>query len=208
MSRSMPGHATVGRAAAGLLLTAVVVLLAACAGSSAVSPAASAAPVVTPGGSDDGNGGFAKSAKLEATLPTTANGVTLTTGSTNVLQLYTTGNATVNLLTTFSVDLGVPPAQIGAAAAVDATGGTIQMVAGQFAGQTSAALQAEFEKVAKGVDPKVTLANTTIGGKQVTTATYPSSQTGPVIGYIIGDTIYITQSAVPATAEDAIKQLP
>ena len=36
------------------------------------------------------------SKKLEATLPTTVGGVTLTTGSINVLQLYTTGNPTTN----------------------------------------------------------------------------------------------------------------
>jgi hypothetical protein len=208
MNRAMPSRVTGGRTFASVALVSAVALFAACGASTVATPGASTPVVVNPGGSDAANNGFAKSAKLEATLPQTANGVALTTGSTNVLQLYTTGNVALNLLTTFSADLNVPPAQIGAAAAIDATGGTIQMVAGQFTGQTSAALQTEFEKVATTTDPKVTLANTTMGGKQVTTATFPGSQTGPVIGYITGDTIYITQSAVPATAEDAIKQLP
>ncbi len=109
------------------------------------------------------------------------------------------------MTTTFSLDLNVPPAQIGA---VDATGGTIQIVAGQFAALTSAALRAEAEKVATKTDPKVTLANTTIGGKQVTPATFLSSPLGPTISYITRDMICIIQSAVPATAEDALQQLP
>ncbi len=208
MSRSMPRAARARRVLAGVLALAAAGLIAACSSSAAVSPAASVPVAVAPGGSDDGNGGFAKSAKLEATLPQTANGVALTTGSTNVLQLYTTGNQTVNVLTIFSSDLGVPPASIGAAAAVDATGGTIEIIAAQFAGQTPAALQAEVEKYAKQVDPGVTLANTTIGGKSVTTATFPKSQAGPIIAYITGDTLYLIQSPVPATAEDALKQLP
>ena len=62
--------------------------------------------------------------------------------------------------------------------------------------------------MAKGVDPNVTLANTTIGGKSVTTATYPNSKTGPVIAYVTGDTLYLVQSSDPALAEDALKQLP
>jgi hypothetical protein len=208
MNRSTTSSSVVGRSAAGFLLSALVALVAACSGSSTGTGGASSPVVVNPGGSDDGNGGFAKSAKLEATLPKSANGVALTTGSINVLQLYTTGNTAANFLTVFSTDLGVPPAQIGAAAAADVTGGTIQIVAGQFAGQTSAALQTEIEKMARQSDSKVTLANTTIGGKQVTTATYPTSQAGPIISYITGDTIYLIQSPVPATAEDALKQLP
>ena len=211
MNRSTSHHATVGRSVAALLSISLVALVAACGGSSATAPAASAPAVVSPGGSPGGSdtfGGFAKSAKLEGTLPQTANGVALTTGSLNVIQFYATGYTAANFLTVFSSALGVPPSQIGVAAAVDASGGTIEIIAGQFVGQTSAALQSEIEAYAKQTDPNVVLANTTIGGKSVTTATFPSSHAGPTISYITGDTIYLIQSPVPATAEDALKQLP
>ena len=189
------------------LAAAATIVVTACGGTStATSPPSSTGPgaSVAPGGS---GGDFATSAKLEATLPTTVGGVALQTGSINVLQLYTTGNATANILTLFTAGLGVSPAQVGVAAAADSDG-KIQILAAEFNGVTSAAIQAQVEAVAKGVDPNVTLANTTIGGKAVTTATYPNSKTGPVIAYVTGDTLYIVQSSDPALAEDALKQLP
>jgi hypothetical protein len=133
--------------------------------------------------------------------------VTLTTGSLDVLQLYSSGNQTANLLTLMGVGLGVSPAQVGAAGAAD-TGGKIQIAAAQFSGVSSSAIQTQIEAVAKQVDPGVTLANTTIGGKSVTTATFPGSHTGPVVAYITGDTLYLVQSSDPALTEDALKQLP
>ena len=117
------------------------------------------------------------------------------------------GNPTANILTLFVAGLGVTPAQVGVAAAVDPDG-KIQILAAEFNGVSSSAIQAQVEAVAKGVDPSVTLANTTIGGKSVTTATFPGSKTGPVISYITGDTLYLVQSSDPALAEDALKQLP
>ena len=60
----------------------------------------------------------------------------------------------------------------------------------------------------QGRRPQVELANTTIGGKSVTTATYPNSHTGPVVAYVTGDTLYLLQSSNPALVEDALKQLP
>ena len=89
------------------------------------------------------------------------------------------GNTAANFLTVMIAGLGVSPAQVGVAAAAD-PGGQIQIAAGQFNGVSSAAIQTQVETVAKANDPNVTLANTTIGGKSVTTATYPSSHTGPV----------------------------
>jgi ABC-type glycerol-3-phosphate transport system substrate-binding protein len=150
---------------------------------------------------------FAESAQLEATLPTSVGGVTLQTGSLNVLNLYLNGNTAANFLTVMIAGLGVSPAQVGVAAAAD-SGGQIQIAAGQFNGVTSAAIQTQIETVAKAQDPNVTLANTTIGGKSVTTATYPNSHTGPVVAYVTGDTLYLLQSSNPALVEDALKQLP
>jgi hypothetical protein len=103
--------------------------------------------------------------------------------------------------------LGVSPAQVAAAAAAD-SGGKIQIVAAQFSGASSSAIQTQIEAVAKQVDPNVTLANSTVGGKSVTTATFPGSHTGPVVAYITGDTLYLVQSSDPALTEDAVKQLP
>ncbi len=195
--------------AAGLVLTALV-LVAACGGSS-TSPGVSSVPsIALPSGGDggsDGNGGFASSKQLEATLPTNVNGVMLTTGSINVLQLYTTGNTALNTLTVFSAGLGTNPAQVAVAAAADPDG-KIQIIGAQFQGQTSAAIQAEVETVAKQTDPNVVLANTTIGGKPVTTATFPNDHDGPTYTYVTGDTLYILQSADPALIEAALKQLP
>ena len=188
---------TIGpRLAGGALVLAVIV--AACGGSSTPSvgiPTAVAIP------------SFAESAQLEATLPTSVGGVTLQTGSLNVLALYTGGNTAANFLTIMIAGLGVSPSQVGVAAAAD-TGGQIQIAAGQFNGVTSSAIQTQVETVAKAADPSVTLANTTIGGKSVTTATYPNSHTGPVVAYITGDTLYLLQSSNPALVEDALKQLP
>lgn len=197
-------------ATAGLVLTALL-LLVACGGSSA-SPGASSGPSIAlpSGGGDggsDGNGGFASSKQLEATLPTNVNGVMLTTGSINVLQLYTTGNTALNTLTVFSAGLGTNPAQVAVAAAADPDG-KIQIIGAQFQGQTSAAIQAEVETVAKQTDPKVVLASVTIGGKPVTTATFPNDHDGPTYTYVTGDTLYILQSADPALVEAALKQLP
>jgi hypothetical protein len=103
--------------------------------------------------------------------------------------------------------LGVSPTPVAAAAAAD-TGGKIQIVAAKFGGATSSAIQAQIEAVAKKVDPNVTIANATMGGKSVTTATFPGSHTGPVVAYITGDTLYLVQSSDPALTEDALKQLP
>jgi hypothetical protein len=176
----------------------LAVIVGACGGSSTPSvviPTAVAIP------------SFAESAQLEATLPTSVGGVTLQTGSLNVLALYTTGNSAANFLTVMIAGLGVSPSQVGVAAAAD-SGGQIQIAAGQFSGVTSSAIQTQVETVAKAADPSVTLANTTIGGKSVTTATYPNSHTGPVVAYITGDTLYLLQSSNPALVEDALKQLP
>lgn len=194
--------------AAGLVLTALV-LLAGCGGSSAPPAASSLPSIALPSGDDgsDGNGGFASSKQLEATLPTNVNGVMLTTGSINVLQLYTTGNTALNTLTVFSAGLGTNPAQVAVAAAADPDG-KIQIIGAQFQGQTSAAIQAEVEKVAKQTDPNVVLASVTIGGKPVTTATFPNDHDGPTYTYVTGDTLYILQSADPALIEAALKQLP
>ncbi len=198
---------TAGRRVGLALVATLAVLVTACGGSSTPTTAPSSAGPgisIAPGGS---GADFAKSAKLEATLPTSVGGVTLQTGSINVLQQYTTGNQTTNLLTLMSAGLGVSPAQVGVAAAAD-TDGKIQILAAEFNGVSSSAIQAQVETVAKSVDPGVTLANTTIGGKSVTTATFPGSKTGPVISYITGDTLYLVQSSDPALAEDALTQLP
>ncbi len=190
-------------AAAGVVL-AFAATVAGCGGSSASTGAPALPSVAAPSGD---NSGFATSKQLEATLPTSVGGVTLTTGSLNVLQLYSSGNQTANFLTLMVTGLGVSPAQVGAAAAAD-PGGKIQIVAGQFNGVASSAIQAQVEAVAKQVDPNVTLASSTVGGKQVTTATFPGSHTGPVVAYITGDTLYLVQSSDPALTEDAVKQLP
>jgi len=189
------------RFAAGVLV-GLAIVLSACGGS---SPTPASGQVSLPPGSQ--NVEFAESAKLAATLPTNVGGVALQTGSLNVLQLYTSGNSAANILTLFVAGLGVSPAQVGVAAAADPDG-KIQIIAAEFNGVTSSAIQAQAEAVAKSVDPNVTLANTTIGGKAVTTATYPNSHTGPVIAYITGDTLYLVQSSDPALAEDALTQLP
>ena len=191
-------------AAAGVVL-AIAGAVAGCGGSSASTGASSLPSVALPGGSNAG--GFATSKQLEATLPTSVGGVALTTGSLDVLQLYTTGNTAANTLTLFVTGLGVTPAQVAAAGAAD-SGGKIQIVAAQFNGVSSTAIQAQVEAVAKQVDPNVALANATIGGKSVTTATYPGSHTGPVVAYVTGDTLYLVQSSDPALVEDALKQLP
>lgn len=195
---------TAGRRVGLALVATLAVLVTACGGSSTPTTAPSITGSIAPGGS---GGDFATSAKLEATLPTSVGGVTLQTGSINVLQQYTTGNQTTNLLTLLIAGLGVSPAQVGVAAAAD-TDGKIQILAAEFNGVSSSAIQAQVETVAKSVDPGVTLANTTIGGKSVTTLTFPGSKTGPVISYITGDTLYLVQSSDPALAEDALKQLP
>ena len=188
-----------------VLGAAIAIIAGACGGSAATG---SAGPTSVPSVAlPSGGGDFATSAKLEATLPTSVGGVALTTGSINVLQLYTTGNTAANILTLFGTGLGVPPSQIGVAGAAD-SGGKIQIIAAQFSGVASTAIQAQVEAVAKQVDSKVALANTTIGGKPVTTATYPGSQTGPVVAYVTGDTLYLIQSSDPALVEDALKQLP
>jgi hypothetical protein len=187
-----------------VLGAAIALIAGACGGSAATG---STGPTVPSVALPSGGGDFATSAKLEATLPTSVAGVALTTGSINVLQLYTTGNTAANILTLFVTGLGVSPAQVGVAGAVD-SGGKIQIIAAQFNGVASTAIQAQVEAVAKGVDPNVALANTTIGGKPVTTATYPGSQTGPVVAYVTGDTMYLIQSSDPALVEDALKQLP
>jgi hypothetical protein len=198
---------TSGRRVGLALVAALAVLVTACGGSSTPTTApSSTGPGIStvPGG----NGGdFAQSAKLEATLPDSVGGVALQKGSLNVLQFYTGGNSAANILTLFIAGLGVTPAQVGVAAAVDPDG-KIQILAAEFTGVTSEAIQAQVETVAKGIDPNVTLANTTIGGKPVTTATYPNSKTGPAIAYVTGDTLYLVQSSDPALAEDALKQLP
>ena len=121
-------------------------------------------------GSD--NAGFGTSKALEATLPTTVGGATLTTGSINVLQLYTTGNTAANTLTLFGAASASARPRPRSPARPNADG-KIQIVAAQFTGQTPAAIQAQAETIAKQADSKVVLANTTIGGKPVTTATYP-----------------------------------
>lgn len=201
---------TIRRSVAAALGLTATLAIAACGGSSA-SPASSSAPSIAlpSGGGAVGsdNAGFGSSKALEATLPTTVGGVTLTTGSINVLQLYTTGNTAANTLTLFGAGLGVTPNQAAVAGAADPDG-KIQIVAAQFVGQTSAAIQAEFGTLAKQTDPKVVLASTTIGGKPVTTATFPNDHDGPTYSYVTGDTIYILQSADPALIEDALKQLP
>lgn len=180
----------------------VAVIVAACGGSS--TPTGSAPTGGQPSGAVPS---FAESAALEATLPTSVGGVTLQTGSLNVLNLYLNGNTAANFLTVMIAGLGVSPAQVGVAAAAD-TGGQIQIAAGQFNGVSSAAIQTQVETVAKANDPNVTLANSTIGGKSVTTATYPNSHTGPVVAYVTGDSLYLLQSSNPALVEDALKQLP
>ena len=132
--------------------------------------------------------------------------MTLTTGSLNVLQLYSSGNQTANFLTLMVTGLGVSPAQVGAAAAAD-PGGKIQIVAGQFGGVASSAIQAQVEAVASRSSQRHP---GQLDGrrKQVTTATFPGSRTGPVVAYITGDTLYLVQSSDPALTEDAVKQLP
>ena len=195
--------------AAGFALAALVAV-AACSGSPTPSAPAGASSAAAPSGGGpvgSDNAGFGTSKALEATLPTTVGGATLTTGSINVLQLYTTGNTAANTLTLFGAGLGVSPAQAAVAGAADPDG-KIQIVAAQFTGQTPAAIQAEAETIAKQADSKVVLANTTIGGKPVTTATYPNDHDGPTYWYVTGDTIYILQSGDPALIEDALKQLP
>jgi len=190
------------RRLASVALIGLAIVLSACGGSSATP---GSGQVSLPPGSPSVE--FAESAKLAATLPDSVGGKSLQKGSLNVLQLYSTGNSAANILTLFIAGLGVSPSQVGVAAAVDDQG-MIQIIAAQFTGVASSAIQAQAETVAKGVDPNVTLANTTIGGKSVTTATYPNSHTGPVISYITGDTLYLVQSSDPALAEDALKQLP
>jgi hypothetical protein len=189
------------------LTVAFALVIAGCGGSSTASTPPSSAGPGASGAPAGSGGGFATSKQLEATLPTSVGGVTLTTGSLDVLQLYATGNQAANILTLMVTGLGVSPAQVGAAAAAD-SGGKIQIVAAQFSGASSSAIQTQIEAVAKQVDPNVTLANSTVGGKSVTTATFPGSHTGPIVAYITGDTLYLVQSSDPALTEDAVKQLP
>jgi hypothetical protein len=184
------------------LALATGLLLAACGGSSA--PAASGA---APSAGGPVAGAFGSSAALTATIPTRVLTTILQTGGANAVALYTDPQGPSVLLATMAGDLKASPSSIFAAAGAD-QGGKIQIVAGQFQGVDSAALQAEVIKLAKGTDPNVVLTNPTIGGKPVTSAAFPGSQVGPTIAYIKGDTVYFVRSSDPALTEDAVKQLP
>ena len=135
--------------------------------------------------------------------------MTLTTGSLNVLQLYTARQHGGEL-----PDDHDRRARRLARPQVGVAGGGRHGWPDPDRGrpvqrrQHSAAIQTQVETVAKQADPRSSLANTTIGGKSVTTATYPNTHTGPLVAYITGDTLYLLQSSNPALVEDALKQLP
>ncbi len=181
---------------------AVGLILAACSGSSA--PATSGAG---PSAGGPVAGAFQSSAALTATIPTRVLTVILQTGGANAVVSFTDPQGPSVLLATMASNLKASPASVSVAAGAD-QGGKIQIVAGQFQGVDSAALQAEVVRLAKGIDPNVVLTDPTIGGKQVTSAAFPGSQVGPTIAYIKGNTVYFVKSSDPALTEDAVKQLP
>ena len=186
---------------AGLILAAAAVV-AACGGGSTSSPAGTLAPAsLLP------SAGFCSSDSLTASIPTSVNGLTLQTTGANALVAYGVAAGPLYNLTAITADLGANPASTCVAGGAD-TQGQIQIIAYQFQGISSSAIQAEIEKLAKQADPNVTLANTTMGGKAVTTATYPGSHKAPVVAYVKGDTVYIIQSSDAATSTAAVQALP
>ena len=185
---------------AGLALAGAV-LLASCGGTSSSSASSVPPASLLP------SAGFCSSDALTASIPTNVNGITLQTTGANALVAYGIAPGPLYNLTAITAALGANPGATCVAGGAD-TQGQIQIIAYQFQGISSSAIQAEMDNLAKQVDPKVTLANTTMGGKAVTTATFPSSQKAPVVYYIKGDTVYIIQSSDIATSTAAVQQLP
>jgi hypothetical protein len=191
-------------AAAGLTLAALL-LIAGCGSSTqGGTPMTSAAPAVS--GSAAG-GDAAEADALAATLPKTVVGVPLVVTDATGVEIYASAAAPGYRLAQIYAALGVPATDVVAAAAAD-QGGKIQIMSAAFKGATAAAIQAALVAAAKGTDANVAIAQTIIGGKPVTSATYPNSQVGPTLAYVTGDVAYVITSSDPALAEDALKQLP
>jgi hypothetical protein len=189
------------RARLAFLALAGAMLVAACGGTTASPAGSGAVASVQP------SAAFCSSDSLTATIPTKVNGITLVTTGANALVAYGVAAGPLYNLTAITADLGASPASTCVAGGADQDG-QIQIIAYQFQGISSSAIQAEIEKVAKQADPNVTLANTTLGGKAVTTATFPGSQKAPIVAYVKGDTVYIVQSSDIATSTAAVQQLP
>jgi len=181
-----------------LIALAIAILTAACSGSTpTLAPSLPAVTVPS----------FAPDSTLEATLPTSVGGVQLLTASASAAQAYYASGTPLYGLTVLIAGAGAHPAQVGVAAAAD-TGGKIQIPAARFQGVETAAIQASVEALAKQADPNVTIKHETIGGKQVTTATYSGSQIEPIVAYVTGDTVYFVKASDQALVEDALRQLP
>jgi hypothetical protein len=179
------------------------VLVAACGGSSSSSPADSAGAV----GSAAPGGGYCESASLTASIPTKVNDVVLQTTGANALVAYGVASGPLYNLTLMIGDLGTTPASTCVAGGADQDG-KLQIIAAQFKGASSSAIQTEIEKVAKQADPNVALANVAMGGKQVTTATFPGSQVAPIVAYITGDTLYYIEASDATLSAAAVQALP
>ncbi len=195
----------IGRAPrAGFLTNALAgsVHIAAWGGGSTSSPAGSIAPAsLLP------SGGFCESPSLTASIPTKVNDVILVTTGANALVAYGVASGPLYNLTLMTSDLGANPGAVCVAGGADQDG-KVQIIAAQFQGITTAAIQAEVEKMAKAADPNVALANTTMGGKQVTTATFPGSQEAPIVAYIKGDTVYYIEASDATLSAAAVQALP
>ena len=191
--------------AAGVLI-AITLAAAGCGGSSTQggTTTTSAAP---PAPGSAGGGDFAAADALAATLPKSVMGVPLVVTDATGVEIYANAAAPGYRLAQVLAALGVPATDVVAAAAAD-EGGKIQIISAVFKGTTAAAIQAALIAAAKGTDANVAIAETTIGGKPVTSATYPNSQVGPTSAYVTGDAAYVITSSDPALAEDALKQLP
>jgi hypothetical protein len=188
-------------------LLLLLALVAACGGPSP-SPVSSTLGTPSPEPSVDASGtGRHAAPQLEALLPETLGGVTLTRESQRGVDLSQQSDA----LDTFLSGLGKTIDDFTVASAYSSSGDIeAQVGAWQIRDAPSSALMAGFiEAVQASSTTKLTVSDTLLSGHEVTQIGVSGQLTqGPLYAYVRADTILFVQTTDPALAAEAMALLP
>jgi hypothetical protein len=147
---------------------------------------------------------------LEAKLPSTINGVTLTKYSFKGGDFLEAGASNSQDLLDLLTALGKTPNDLSVAFAGDPAGNLdVQIGAFRVAGADSNALLAGFIASANKETPEEAVSQGNVGGKNVTQITDPTDPTtGTVYVYANGDTLFYVESSDASLAGAALQALP
>jgi hypothetical protein len=146
---------------------------------------------------------------LEALLPLSVGGVSLTRDSTTGTAALTATDASTLALVASLTRLGKTTADLQIAEAFDSSTSTdLQVFAFRLTGIKGPKLaQAIIDSFLAGGPSGVTSVTVTISGKQVTHVAYSDNKSDDYV-YVHGDVVFDVASADPATAAQGLAALP